>query len=139
MIDHQTLPYLPLGIIIPGVWSVETGLLIAVAGSLIARSISDIWMIQNATVIESCIIGMNKPQFQTALLKYLAALPMVILFIPVPLSSNNPFLVLVDLRGEQCAEVESGRAQIALPNEHEPLPLQPILEGIHVLQDVQPG
>lgn len=49
----------------------------AVAGSLIARSISDIWMIQNATVIESCIISMNKPEFKSALMKYFAALPLV--------------------------------------------------------------
>ena len=66
-----------LGIIIPGVWSTESALLVAVAGSLIARSISDIWMIQNATVIESCIISMNKPLFKAALLKYFAALPLV--------------------------------------------------------------
>lgn len=68
------------------------------AGSLIARSISDIWMIQNATVIESCIIGMNKPQFQTALLKYLAALPMVIiLFIPLPFYFS-PLILLWSLQ-----------------------------------------
>lgn len=34
-------------------------------------------MIQNATVIESCIITMNKPEFKAALMKYFAALPLI--------------------------------------------------------------
>lgn len=55
----------------------ESGLLVLVAASLVGRSVSDIWMIQNATVVESTIIHMNKPAFQKALIKYLAALPMV--------------------------------------------------------------
>ncbi|XP_050067522.1 ATP-binding cassette sub-family D member 3 [Anopheles maculipalpis] len=66
-----------LGIIIPKAWSVENGLLIVIALSLIARSVSDIWMIQNATAIESTIITMNKTQFRTALVKYLSALPAI--------------------------------------------------------------
>lgn len=64
-------------ILVPGVWSVESALLALIAGTLIARSISDIWMIQNATVVESTIITMNKAKFKTALVKYLAALPMI--------------------------------------------------------------
>lgn len=68
------------GIIIPKKWSAENGLLLVIAASLIARSISDIWMIQNATAIESTIITMNKSQFHTALVKYLAALPAVSFF-----------------------------------------------------------
>lgn len=35
-----------LGIIVPKKWSAETALLIGIAGSLILRSVSDIWMIQ---------------------------------------------------------------------------------------------
>uniref|UniRef100_A0A6B2EGR3 Putative peroxisomal long-chain acyl-coa transporter abc superfamily protein n=1 Tax=Phlebotomus kandelakii TaxID=1109342 RepID=A0A6B2EGR3_9DIPT len=66
-----------LGIIIPRAWSVETALMMTVGASLIARSISDIWMIQNATVVESCIITMNRPKFKKALLKFFAALPMI--------------------------------------------------------------
>uniref|UniRef100_A0A6E8VE17 ABC transporter domain-containing protein n=1 Tax=Anopheles coluzzii TaxID=1518534 RepID=A0A6E8VE17_ANOCL len=66
-----------LGIIIPKKWSVENGLLVVIALSLIARSVSDIWMIQNATAIESTIITMNKKQFRTALVKYLSALPAI--------------------------------------------------------------
>lgn len=55
----------------------ETGLLFLVAAALIGRSVSDIWMIQNATVVESTIIHMNRTKFKTALLKYLTALPAV--------------------------------------------------------------
>ncbi|KAH8273347.1 hypothetical protein KR018_005304 [Drosophila ironensis] len=66
-----------LPILIPGLWSVETGLLVLVAASLIGRSVSDIWMIQNATVVESTIIHMDRTKFKTALLKYLTALPAI--------------------------------------------------------------
>lgn len=66
-----------LKIIIPRKWSAENGLLVLIAAALIARSISDIWMIQNATSIESTIITMNKSQFRTALVKYLSALPAI--------------------------------------------------------------
>ncbi|KAH8421347.1 hypothetical protein KR009_002422 [Drosophila setifemur] len=66
-----------LPILIPSFWSVETGLLFLVAAALIGRSVSDIWMIQNATVVESTIIHMNRDKFKTALLKYLTALPAI--------------------------------------------------------------
>lgn len=66
-----------LGIIIPKKWSAETGLLLGIAGSLILRSVSDIWMIQNATIIESAIITSNRPKFRSALWKFLAAMPAV--------------------------------------------------------------
>ncbi|XP_037932134.1 ATP-binding cassette sub-family D member 3-like, partial [Teleopsis dalmanni] len=69
--------FLLTAILIPGIWSVESGLLLVIAASLIGRSVSDIWMIQNATVVESTIIHMNKTKFRSALLKYLAALPMI--------------------------------------------------------------
>ena len=83
---HATLPLiyilsffatLLLGILIPKKLSTETALLAAIASSLILRSVSDIWMIQNATVIESAIITMNKPKFRTSLVKFLAAMPAV--------------------------------------------------------------
>ena len=61
----------------PKTFSSETALLVAIAASLILRSVSDIWMIQNATVIESTIITMNRPKFRTALWKFLAAMPAV--------------------------------------------------------------
>jgi hypothetical protein len=66
-----------LGILIPNKLSAESALLVAIAASLILRSISDIWMISNATIIESAIITMNKPKFRTSLVKFLAAMPAV--------------------------------------------------------------
>lgn len=69
--------YTSIEILIPKTWSAESGLLLAVAGSLIARSVSDIWMIQNATMIESTIITMNSKGFRKALVKYFTALPAV--------------------------------------------------------------
>ncbi|XP_034118477.1 ATP-binding cassette sub-family D member 3 [Drosophila nasuta] len=66
-----------LPILVPRFWCMETGLLMLIAVTLIGRSVSDIWMIQNATVVESTIIHMNRAKFKTALLKYLAALPAI--------------------------------------------------------------
>lgn len=66
-----------LGILIPKTWSAETGLLIAIALSLVARSISDIWMIQTATEIESTIITMDRTRFKGSLLQYLCGLPLI--------------------------------------------------------------
>lgn len=65
------------GIIIPGAWSKETALLLLIAASLVARSASDIWMIQSVTIIESTIIQMDRRKFLNTLFKYCAALPLV--------------------------------------------------------------
>jgi ATP-binding cassette subfamily D (ALD) protein 3 len=66
-----------LGILVPRKLSAESALLVAIAASLILRSVSDIWMIQNATIIESSIITMNHPKFRTSLWKFLAAMPAI--------------------------------------------------------------
>lgn len=52
-------------------------LLLLIAGSLVARSASDIWMIQSVTMIESTIIQMDRRKFLNTLFKYCAALPLV--------------------------------------------------------------
>lgn len=54
-------------------------LLILIALSLVARSASDIWMIQSVTIIESTIIQMDRKAFMNTLFKYCAALPLVLL------------------------------------------------------------
>lgn len=41
-----------LKIMIPGFWSKETGFLFLVAASLVARTLCDLWMINNGTLIE---------------------------------------------------------------------------------------
>jgi len=43
-------------IIVPGVFSAESGFMALVAASLVARSLCDLWMIHNGTLIE----GYNK-------------------------------------------------------------------------------
>lgn len=66
-----------LKIIIPGFTSPEFGFLLLVAASLIARSYSDIWMIQTGTVVETAIISRNTALFKKQLLYFLAGMPVV--------------------------------------------------------------
>ncbi|XP_066994225.2 ATP-binding cassette sub-family D member 3 isoform X2 [Anabrus simplex] len=66
-----------LKITIPGIFTPEMGFLILVAASLVARTICDIWMIQNGTYIESAIISMDKDLFRVRLMKYFAAMPLI--------------------------------------------------------------
>lgn len=66
-----------LRIIIPGFTSPEFGFLILVAASLIARSYSDIWMIQTGTIVETAIISMNTDLFKKTLLYFFAGMPIV--------------------------------------------------------------
>lgn len=53
-VDRQFLRQLAelIKIIVPGWTSSEAGLLFLVAGSLVARSLCDLWMINNGTKIE---------------------------------------------------------------------------------------
>ena len=44
-----------LKIIVPGFFSPEAGFLLLVASSLIARSVCDVWLIQNSTSIERSV------------------------------------------------------------------------------------
>lgn len=94
-----------IGIIIPGPWSKETMLLLLIAASLVARSASDIWMIQSVTIIESTIIQMDRRKFLNTLFKYCTALPLVRFLSQIFLSSiifwsrtiyrwNNRFFLL---------------------------------------------
>lgn len=64
-------------IIVPGFWSRETSLLGLVAGMLIARTISDIYLIQAVTEVEAAIVSMNRGEFKSSILKYAAPLPLV--------------------------------------------------------------
>ncbi|KAL5233731.1 hypothetical protein ACI65C_001141 [Semiaphis heraclei] len=66
-----------LKIIIPGFTSPEFGFLILVAASLIARSYSDIWMIQTGTIVETAIISMNTALFKKQLLYFFAGMPVI--------------------------------------------------------------
>lgn len=66
-----------LKIIIPGFTSSEFGFLILVAASLMARSYSDIWMIQTGTVVETAVISMDTTLFKKQLLYFFAGMPVV--------------------------------------------------------------
>ncbi|XP_074642517.1 ATP-binding cassette sub-family D member 3-like isoform X2 [Tubulanus polymorphus] len=64
-----------LKIIVPGWFTPETGYLVVVAATLVARTYCDIWMIQNGTAIESAIIGRNMKLFKAHLFKFIFAMP----------------------------------------------------------------
>uniref|UniRef100_A0A8D8XL03 ATP-binding cassette sub-family D member 3 n=1 Tax=Cacopsylla melanoneura TaxID=428564 RepID=A0A8D8XL03_9HEMI len=66
-----------LKIIVPGVTSAEFGFLVLVAASLVARSLSDIWMIQNGTMVETAIVNMDKELFKKRLLYFFAGMPII--------------------------------------------------------------
>lgn len=66
-----------LGIAIKGVLTPEAGFLLLVAGSLVARSLCDIWMIQNHTSTENAIVTMDKSRFRKHLLEFLIAMPVI--------------------------------------------------------------
>lgn len=66
-----------LSISIPGLISSEFLFLLLIAGSLTARSVCDLWMIQIITLIETAIITMNLPLFKKLLMKFIIVLPSV--------------------------------------------------------------
>lgn len=66
-----------LKIIIPGWFSAETSFCVLIAASLVARSFCDIWMIQNATLVETAIVSMDKTQFRNRLLVFFAGMPLI--------------------------------------------------------------
>ncbi|KAJ6637593.1 ATP-binding cassette sub-family D member 3 [Pseudolycoriella hygida] len=66
-----------LDIIIPGFWSKECALLFLIGGSLVARSVSDIWLIQTITMVEGAVVTMDKKKFRINILRYFSALPMI--------------------------------------------------------------
>ncbi|XP_067934177.1 ATP-binding cassette sub-family D member 3-like [Watersipora subatra] len=66
-----------LKILVPGWFTPETGYLVVVALSLMARTYCDVWMIQNGTAIEAAIIGRNKTLFMKHLISYVYAMPVI--------------------------------------------------------------
>ena len=55
----------------------QTGYLVLVAISLMARTYCDVWMIQNGTAIEAAIISRNRSLFLKHLMAYVYAMPLV--------------------------------------------------------------
>ncbi|XP_076337062.1 ATP binding cassette subfamily D member Pmp70 [Tachypleus tridentatus] len=66
-----------LRIIVPGFFTSEFGFLILVASSLIGRTMCDIWMIQNGTIIERAIISKDRELFVRNLISFIYAMPFI--------------------------------------------------------------
>ena len=66
-----------LAVLIPQLLSKETFYLSSIATLLIARSMCDLWMISNGTLIERVIIGKEPDLFKKHLLEYVIAMPIV--------------------------------------------------------------
>lgn len=64
-------------LMVPGFWSKEAGLMMLVAFSLISRSMCDLWLIQQTTLVEGSIITMNKPEFKRLLIQFFTAMPLI--------------------------------------------------------------
>ena len=62
---------------IPSVASTEFGFVLIIAGSLVARSVCDLWMINIGTLIESSIVNMDVSIFKRRLFKFLTLLPLI--------------------------------------------------------------
>lgn len=66
-----------LNILVPGVWTPEAGFLTLVAATLITRSMCDIWMIHNGTLIEGSIISKDMNGFLKHLVELMLAMPAI--------------------------------------------------------------
>ncbi|KAF8786587.1 ATP-binding cassette sub-family D member 3-like [Argiope bruennichi] len=66
-----------LKIILPGIFSREALYVALIAGTLVGRTLCDIWMIHNGTVIERAIITQNVPLFRKSLEAFIIAMPML--------------------------------------------------------------
>ncbi|CAK1604520.1 unnamed protein product [Parnassius mnemosyne] len=64
-------------IMVPEVWSKESGLMVLIAMSLISRTMCDLWFIQHTTLIEGSIIAMNHKEFRRLLTQFFLAMPLI--------------------------------------------------------------
>ncbi|XP_048844546.1 ATP-binding cassette sub-family D member 3-like [Brienomyrus brachyistius] len=62
-------------ILIPKMFSKESGYLLLVAAMLLARTYCDLWMIHNGTMIESAIIGRSTKDFKKFLFGFITTMP----------------------------------------------------------------
>ncbi|XP_066247854.1 ATP-binding cassette sub-family D member 3 [Euwallacea similis] len=64
-------------ITVPGWTTPESGMFFLIAVSLVARSMCDLWMINQGTNIESAIVSMDKHLFYKRLIRFCMTLPLV--------------------------------------------------------------
>ncbi|XP_050342815.1 ATP-binding cassette sub-family D member 3 isoform X2 [Nymphalis io] len=65
------------GIMVPGLWTKESGFMVLIALSLISRTLCDLWLIQHTTLVEGSIITMNHKEFRRLLLMFFTAMPLI--------------------------------------------------------------
>lgn len=66
-----------LKVVIPGLFTPEAGYMLLVASSLIGRTLCDIWLIRNGTIIERAIISRNVDLFKDTLQAFIFTMPML--------------------------------------------------------------
>lgn len=64
-------------VVVPGIFTKEFGYMLLVASSLVGRTLCDIWIIKNGTVIERAIISRNFSLFRETLQAFIFAMPML--------------------------------------------------------------
>ncbi|KAJ8732996.1 hypothetical protein PYW07_015595 [Mythimna separata] len=64
-------------IMMPSIWSKESGFMVLVAVSLISRSMCDLWLIQHTTLVEGSIITMNHKEFRRLLIQLFISMPII--------------------------------------------------------------
>nr|ASS36024.1 ABCD3 [Samia ricini] len=64
-------------IMMPGLWTKESGFMVLIAFSLISRSMCDLWLIQHTTLVEGSIITMNLKEFKRLLLQFFMSMPLI--------------------------------------------------------------
>ncbi|XP_068630883.1 ATP-binding cassette sub-family D member 3 [Battus philenor] len=64
-------------IMVPGLWSKESGLMVLIALSLVSRTMCDLWLIQHTTLVEGSIITMNHKEFKRLVGQIFLAMPLI--------------------------------------------------------------
>ncbi|CAH2075551.1 unnamed protein product, partial [Iphiclides podalirius] len=64
-------------IMVPGLWSKESGFMMLIALSLVSRTMCDLWLIQHTTLVEGSIIAMNQKEFRRLLIQFFLAMPLI--------------------------------------------------------------
>ncbi|CAN8003883.1 unnamed protein product [Ixodes hexagonus] len=64
-------------VVVPGILTPEFGYMLLVASSLVGRTLCDIWLIRNGTVIERAIISRNFALFRSTLQAFIFTMPML--------------------------------------------------------------
>ncbi|XP_013178079.1 PREDICTED: ATP-binding cassette sub-family D member 3 [Papilio xuthus] len=64
-------------IMVPGLWSKESGFMVLIAMALVSRTMCDLWLIQHTTLVEGSIITMNHKEFRRLIGQVFLAMPLI--------------------------------------------------------------